>query len=294
MSDADPPPKFCNPGFCHCCRTDTTFIALRDWLRDFYICQACGSTPRQRHVQYVLDTRFPGWETRELHESSPSSDYIARHSQRYHSSQYLPGVAPGDTVDDVRCETVEALTFADESLDLFVTQDVLEHVFHPAVAIREIHRVLRPGGAHVFTAPKHKGLIATVQRASLRPDGTIDHPLPAEYHGNPVGDGRALVTYDYGYDFELLLSQWSGASVEVVHTLDRSLGLDAEFNEVFVIRKMETQRPAPPAPPAPPAQGTPPQSVPTFISRLRPVRSLLPGGARKAARKLMSALRREP
>lgn len=290
MSDAEPGrPEFSNPGFCHCCRTDTTFVALRDWLRDFYICQVCGSIPRQRHLQYVLNTRFPGWETCDLHESSPSNDYIARYSQRYQSSQYLPGVRPGDTVDDVRCETIEALTFPDASLDLFVTQDVLEHVFHPAAAIREIHRVLRPGGAHIFTAPKHKGLIATVQRACLRPGGTIDYPLPAEYHGNPVGDGRALVTYDYGYDFELLLSEWSGASVEVVHTLDRSLGLDAEFNEVFVIRKPETLPMAQESPAEPRAT----TSTPNFASRLRPVLTLPERAARKAVRTFRSAAKHE-
>ena len=109
-------------------------------------------------------------------------------------------------------------------------------MFRPEIAIAEIHRVLRPGGAHVFTAPKHKDLLTTVQRARLRDDGSVEHLLEPEYHGNPIGD-RSLVTYDYGYDFEQLLSAWSGVSVEAVHTLDRGRGLDAEYNEVFIIAK---------------------------------------------------------
>ncbi len=148
----------------------------------------------------------------------------------------------------MRSEDIEALTFADESLDLFITQDVLEHVFHPDRAIAEIHRVLRPGGAHVFTAPKHKGLLETQVRARLQPDGTVDHLVEPAFHGNPIGDNLALVTYDYGYDFELLLSDWSGTSVDVVHTRDRRRAIDAEFNEVFVIRKpgpgIEPRQPA--------------------------------------------------
>jgi SAM-dependent methyltransferase len=195
------------------------------------------SLPRQRHVQFVLDTMFPGWENKTVHESSPSNDFISRYCSNYASSQYLEGVPLGAVVDGIRCESIEDLTFEDNSIDIFVTQDVLEHVFHPGRAVAEIMRVLRPGGAHVFTAPKHKGLIASIRRAHLRSDGSIEYIHKPEYHGNPVGDGRALVTFDYGYDFESLLSEWSRSPVQAVHTKDRSKGLDAEYNEVFVIRK---------------------------------------------------------
>jgi SAM-dependent methyltransferase len=227
-----------NDGFCACCRSNTVFRSPEQWLRDFYVCTKCGSVPRQRHIQTVLDSRFPGWEQLVIHESSPSNDFISRYASQYSASQYFPDVPRGETAaNGVRSEDVENLTFGDESIDIFITQDVLEHVFRPERAIAEIHRVLKPGGAHVFTAPKHKGLLETVQRAALNSDGTIEYLLPEEYHGNPIGDNKALVTYDYGYDFEQLMSTWAGTSVEVFHTLDRSRGLDAEFNEVYVIVK---------------------------------------------------------
>ena len=62
---------------------------------------------------------------------------------------------------------------------MFVTQDVLEHVFHPDRAIAEIHRVLKPGGMHIFTAPKHRGLDVTIQRASIDEGGAINEPARA-------------------------------------------------------------------------------------------------------------------
>ena len=114
---------------------------------------------------------------------------------------------------------------------------VMEHVFHPARALQEIHRTLKPGGAHVFTAPKHADLPVSRRRARISPEGEIDYLLPEEYHGNPVGDGRALVTWDYGSDFERLASEWVGTSVMTYNTVDRLRGLDAAFNEVFVIIK---------------------------------------------------------
>jgi SAM-dependent methyltransferase len=236
VTDASSRPVFENSGYCPCCRARTVFQAFAPWLRDYYACSRCGSIPRQRHVVAVLDARFPSWEDCIVHESSPSGDFIARHARHYSDSQYVPDTPRGGFRGGVRSEDIEALTFPDESIDIFITQDVLEHVFHPEVAIREVHRVLRPGGAHVFTTPKHQGLLETVQRARLGPDGVIQHILEAQYHNNPIGDG-ALVTYDYGSDFERLLSRWAGTSVEVFHTVDRSRGIDAAFNEVFVIAK---------------------------------------------------------
>jgi SAM-dependent methyltransferase len=135
-----------NKGYCPCCRRDTTFVSKSAWLRDDYRCVKCFSIPRQRHLQHVLDMHVPGWEAMKIHESSPSNRFIAMHAADYSSSQFLEGVNTGSTANGVRCENLECLTFPDETFDLFVTQDVFEHVFDPKAAAREIARVLRPGG----------------------------------------------------------------------------------------------------------------------------------------------------
>jgi 2-polyprenyl-3-methyl-5-hydroxy-6-metoxy-1,4-benzoquinol methylase len=43
-------------------------------------------------------------------------------------------------------------------LTVFITQNEFEHVFKPEDVMREIMRVLKPRGTHIFTAPKHKGM----------------------------------------------------------------------------------------------------------------------------------------
>ncbi|WP_427184285.1 class I SAM-dependent methyltransferase [Bordetella bronchialis] len=224
-------------GYCHCCRRQTVFEIRDPWLRDHYICTICQSIPRQRHIQYLLDTCFPQWESQVIHESSPSNGFIAQWCSSYSSSHFYVERPPGSMVDGVRCENLEALAFPDALFDIFITQDVLEHVFHPDRALAEITRVLKPGGVHIFTTPKYRDKPKSYPRARLSADGEVTYLMEAQYHGNPIGDGRSLVTWDYGRDFEVLAAEWAGAPTVTYITKDRSLGLDAEFIEVFVTRK---------------------------------------------------------
>jgi SAM-dependent methyltransferase len=121
-------------------------------------------------------------------------------------------------------------------LDLFVTQDVLEHVFYPDRALREITRVLKPAGIHVFTTPRHP-MPQSRCRARLAGDGTVQHLLEPVYHGNPIDPKGSLVTWDYGMDFDTLISRWSGYLTSCYVIRDRARGIDGEFLDVWVTRK---------------------------------------------------------
>lgn len=226
-----------NAGYCHCCRQKTRFYISGPWLRDQYLCRTCQSIPRQRHINYILDRYIPNWEDKEIHESSPGNKFISQWASRYSSSQYFEEVAEGELHNGHRCENLEHLTFSDDSFDIFITQDVMEHVFHPIKAAQEIMRVLKPGGVHVFTAPKHKNISQGYVRAVIE-KGEVNYLLEPMYHGNPVGDGRALVTWDYGDDFEAQIWNWCGYPTITYVTRDRSLGLDGEYLEVFVTHKI--------------------------------------------------------
>jgi SAM-dependent methyltransferase len=50
------------------------------------------------------------------------------------------------------------LPFADQAFEVVWCSEVLEHLFDPAFALREMHRVLRPGGRLLVTVPYHGGL----------------------------------------------------------------------------------------------------------------------------------------
>src|SRR5699024_368717 len=97
---------------------------------------------------------------------------------------YFPRAEPGTTISGYRNENLENLTYPDEQFDLIITQDVLEHIANPSNAFREIARVLRPGGRHVFTIPWYPA--AKTRTRALKKQGRIVHLVEPERHGNPV------------------------------------------------------------------------------------------------------------
>src|SRR2546425_4802440 len=58
----------------------------------------------------------------------------------------------------------ERLPFIDESFDLIVCLWVLEHLQDPAAMLREVHRVLRPGGHFVFLTPNMRNPLMVANR----------------------------------------------------------------------------------------------------------------------------------
>jgi SAM-dependent methyltransferase len=61
-------------------------------------------------------------------------------------------------LDSVEQAGVEELPFADDSFDLIVATDVIEHVAAEQEALRELRRVALPGGALLLTVPAYMWL----------------------------------------------------------------------------------------------------------------------------------------
>jgi len=92
------------------------------------------------------------------------------------------------------------LGFEANSFDFVLSFDVLEHVPFPEKAFTEIYRILDENGLFLFSVPFSSNSQSDVIRASLRNDGSIEHHLPAEYHGNPVDpEGGALCFRYFGW-----------------------------------------------------------------------------------------------
>jgi SAM-dependent methyltransferase len=185
----------------------------------------------------VLESELPRWKSLEIHESSPEGAFtnkLRTQAPGYSSSQFLPGIPRGEMVGDIRNEDLRALTFSGSSLDLLVTQDVLEHVPNPDSAFLEIARVLRPGGIHIFTVPVYAK--PTRERARQRADGSIELLDTPEYHGNPVDPNGSLVITEWGPDLLDRIRSTSGMETRRFDFQDPGRGLRGEFLSVFVSR----------------------------------------------------------
>jgi SAM-dependent methyltransferase len=146
------------------------------------------------------------------------------------SSDYHPGAPPGSNVDGVRSEDLTRLTYPDASFDLVLTSETLEHVPELSAALREIRRVLVPGGRHIFTIPQVPSVPKTFARSILLPDGSIEDRAPRICH--PGGDVGYPVFTEFGADVQDVFVQ-AGFEVEVLFGPNR----DEDLAQVYVTRK---------------------------------------------------------
>lgn len=236
---------FKHEGFCPCCEQETIFLANDSWLRDSFLCTKCGCKPRERALMVTIEKYYPEWPQLSIHECSPikrgASIKLGKYGQNYLASQYYPKHPLGEMVDGFRNEDLENQTFPDESFDLVITQDVMEHIYNPAKAFAEIARTLRPGGAHIFTVPiinKHK---KTEVWATKGNDGEPVFLHKPEWHGNPVDSKGSPVTMHWGFDIVDFIKETSGLESTIEYIDDLHHGIRAEYIEVVVSRKLDRE-----------------------------------------------------
>ncbi len=196
-------------------------------------CACCGAKLRVRQLAGVLLDRFPvghppaparsvaEWvndptaralRVAEVNAIEGLHDPLRRLPAHVYS-EFIDGVEPGSIVDGVRCEDLTRLTYPDDAFDLVLSSETMEHVSDLAAALREIRRVLAPGGWHLFTVPLLPGVTTTFARTVVRLDGTLDHLAPMIRH--PGGDVGYPVFTEFGADLPAIL-QDAGFEVELL------------------------------------------------------------------------------
>lgn len=194
---------------CRCCRRASLFVPLHrgdEAIR----CLRCGANRRMEMLAEVLRERF-GARLAELDVLELDTDSCLRSQlagARTYVRTFYSDSRPLGSADEsgARCEDITRLTFPDESFDIIVSSDVLEHVPDLDAAFSETRRVLRPAGAHVFTVPVSG---ATARRA-VRDGDAIVHLLPPCYHLDPRDPKGILAYWDLGRD---LMQRFAGSGL---------------------------------------------------------------------------------
>jgi SAM-dependent methyltransferase len=219
------------PIFCPTCGQLSAAVAFDDNLRESGRCRRCGATNRQRQMALVACRAMaertgrkvrdlpaladlPGVDVYNTEAQGPLHERLRR-APGYRCSEYLgPDHAPGEQVGEVCHEDLMGLSFADASFDLVLSSDVFEHVPDPYKGHAEVHRVLKPGGHHVFTVPFHQHAHLDDVRARMDADGGIEFLAEPIHHLDPVRPEGVLVFTIFGLEMLVRLAE---------------LGLDTRF-----------------------------------------------------------------
>jgi SAM-dependent methyltransferase len=235
-------------GKCNVCGNLTVFVCIDpQTARNNMYCPFCRSSSRKRHVaKLVIKEVIPNISSiSDIPQTQPLKIYnadtddalykVLQNYEGYHCSRFSPEIEPGTEMQKrVFCQNLEHLTFGDEVFDLAITEDVFEHVRHHEKGFREIHRILKLGGYHVFTIPCNFDRPTTVR---VDTSGEKDiHLLPPEYHGDKIR-GQILAYRTFGIDlFELLKTIGFETKVDFSSYLDQQQGIFDSY--VFCSQKV--------------------------------------------------------
>lgn len=236
-------------GNCNICGNDVNFTYEHDSLwRETLFCSVCKSPSRYRSIATGIikavedivgikvdsvsdfcNEDFPRkidiYDTQRAfhynHCAYPLPDLL-KDSGNFlvKTSQFIQDIPLGSEIDNgVTNQNLESLTFKDESFDIVITSDVMEHVRLDEVAHNEISRVLKKNGVYIFTVPHTRGIYENLTRVAI-PDPNDQSKdvfiLEPEYHGDVNGDGGGALSYRvYGLELDEMLHR---AGFEVKYT----------------------------------------------------------------------------
>ncbi|QUR69702.1 methyltransferase domain-containing protein [Mycobacterium spongiae] len=116
-----------------------------------YLCPVCGAADRDRLYKLYMDRFLEPDGVCRVVDFAPSAALSAslrsRADLEYRTADLM---MPG--VDDV-VDITDMPTYADGSFDFFICSHVLEHVSDDSRALRELYRVLVPGGRGIIMTP---------------------------------------------------------------------------------------------------------------------------------------------
>jgi SAM-dependent methyltransferase len=215
--------------------------------REFRACSNCHASTRTADVARVMlkwmcsqhsdlsqaRDELKAYSVYLLEASGPLFE-VLKHSPGFQCSEYFDNAEPGSFSEGVRVEDVQRLTFPEAMFDFVISQDVLEHVPDYKKGFAEIFRVLRPGGAHIFTVPFRKSMERSAVRAVIK-EGRVEHLAEPYYHKDKLRPEGVLVFTDFGRD---IIGQMRAMGFRVA-TIEESFFDFSKggYNIVFVAQK---------------------------------------------------------
>lgn len=170
--------------YCNCCNSDIKYfipgnpspkvIEEKEIIGAGYhkhdVCPVCKSSYRQRSVMVYLDqSRILEKETELLHVApEPSLHYVLTGKKNIH---YMCGdIEPEKYRYYAKAQYVNLLelTFSDNRFNLIICNHVFEHIEDDLKAMKELFRVLKPGGTAILQVPISWKISATFEDPAVK------------------------------------------------------------------------------------------------------------------------------
>lgn len=240
--------------FCNCCGGIKRIRIKSKNYREDCVCKKCKSITRKRHIALVflaeINARYKTTikslsdipETLDLKvynlESKGALNTCLKHSKDYLCSEYFGPIENfGKEVNGILNIDLMKASFDDNSFNYIISTEVFEHIPHPYKAFKEIYRILKKGGSHIFTIPYLPYADKDEVRAILNAENEIVHILEPQYHGDPIREDDGILVFTiFSKEMHEKLKE-IGFSVKVDQRSDYKYGIIGDNNFVFTATK---------------------------------------------------------
>lgn len=248
-----PHAEFNVKGFCYVCKKVVGFmvdfkysyevnsILTPNW-RERLVCPHCGLNNRKRAAIQVFEQ-----ECKPKHDSTiyiteqitPLYSYLNEHFTNIIGSEYISTSVDygGCNENGIRNENLTKLSFKSNEFDYILSFDVFEHIPDYRKAFSECLRCLKPYGKLFFSVPFDCNSKNNLVRARVTPDGSIEHILPAEYHGDPLRSDGLLSYYRFGWKLLEELRELGFSNVMALIYWSRKLCYLGQEQVIFTAEK---------------------------------------------------------
>lgn len=169
--------------------------------RESSACPKCGCNSRMRYMIDRVLRQGKGKKVYLYEQVTSTYRALEKMLPDLTGSEYLGNNIEGGTmIDGIMHQDAMQLSFAEESFDVMVSNDVFEHVADYHKAFTEAWRCLKPGGKLIFSVPICTIRTDTVTRAGMDAQGNVEYFMEPTYHENPISKEGSLVFHDFSFD----------------------------------------------------------------------------------------------